>query len=92
MGVGCSGGRVVAQARVVESLAEAQSVLPGEILVSPYTDPGWTALFGRLAGVVTECGGMLAHAAVIARAGRRISAFISCRRLSTARAGWNGIA
>jgi pyruvate,water dikinase len=42
-------------------------VEPGEILVTPFTDPGWTPLFARIAGVVTETGGVLAHAAVISR-------------------------
>jgi phosphoenolpyruvate synthase/pyruvate phosphate dikinase len=67
VGVGCSTGVVEGRARVVANLQEAQAVEAGEILVAPFTDPGWTPLFPRLAGVVTECGGMLAHAAVISR-------------------------
>lgn len=67
VGVGCSSGVATGRARVVANLQEAQAVQPGEILVAPFTDPGWTPLFPRLAGVVTECGGMLAHAAVISR-------------------------
>jgi len=46
---------------------EAQRLLPGDVLVAPFTDPGWTPLFPRLAAVVTETGGLLSHAAVIAR-------------------------
>ena len=41
--------------------------MPGEILVTRFTDPGWTPLFSTIAGVVTETGGVLSHAAVIAR-------------------------
>ena len=40
---------------------------PGEILVVHTTDVGWTPLFCIAAGVVTELGGPLSHAAVVAR-------------------------
>lgn len=40
---------------------------PGGILVCPFTDPGWTPVLDRAAGVVTEAGGLLSHAAVICR-------------------------
>jgi pyruvate,water dikinase len=39
----------------------------GEILVAPFTDPGWTPLFIHAAGVVTEVGGLMTHGAVVAR-------------------------
>ena len=42
-------------------------VHPGDILVCPYTDPGWTPLLRIAAGVVTETGGVLSHAAIVAR-------------------------
>lgn len=66
-GTGCAPGRVLGRARVVGSIEDAQRVEPGEVLVAPFTDPGWTPLFPRLAAVVTETGGLLSHAAVIAR-------------------------
>jgi phosphohistidine swiveling domain-containing protein len=40
---------------------------PGEILVAPSTDPGWTPLFLTAGGLVMEMGGMIAHGAVVAR-------------------------
>jgi pyruvate,water dikinase len=43
------------------------ALLPGEILVVHTTDVGWTPLFLVAAGVVTELGGPLSHAAVVAR-------------------------
>jgi phosphoenolpyruvate synthase/pyruvate phosphate dikinase len=43
------------------------AIEPGDILVCPYTDPAWTPLLGIAAGVVTETGGMLSHAAIVAR-------------------------
>jgi len=66
-GTPCSPGRARGTARVVASVEEAQRLLPGDVLVAPFTDPGWTPLFPRLAAVVTETGGLLSHAAVIAR-------------------------
>jgi len=66
-GTACSPGRVEARARVIRRIEDTHLVQAGEILVTVFTDPGWTPLFARLAGVVTETGGVLAHAAVISR-------------------------
>ena len=40
---------------------------PGEILVAPFTDPGWTPLFVNAGGLVTEVGGLMTHGSVVAR-------------------------
>jgi pyruvate,water dikinase len=40
---------------------------PGEILVCPATDPGWTPLFLAAGGLVMEVGGMMTHGSVVAR-------------------------
>jgi len=66
-GIGCSPGRVTATARVVDGLAGIGRLQPGDILVTRYTDTGWTAKFTLLAGVVTEYGGMLCHSAIVSR-------------------------
>lgn len=66
-GTPCAGGVATGRARVLRSLDEAARVQKGEVLVARFTDPGWTPLFGRIAGVVTETGGVLSHAAVISR-------------------------
>jgi phosphohistidine swiveling domain-containing protein len=62
-----SGGSVTGMARVVRSLAEAQALEPGEILVAETTAPPWTPLFAIAAAVVTDTGGILSHSAVVAR-------------------------
>jgi phosphohistidine swiveling domain-containing protein len=67
LGLGCSSGRVIAPARVIMSLSQMGEIRPGEILVTRFTDPGWTPVLGIVRGVVTEVGGMLSHAAVIGR-------------------------
>jgi pyruvate,water dikinase len=33
----------------------------------PYSDVGWTPLFAKAGGVISESGGLLAHASIIAR-------------------------
>jgi rifampicin phosphotransferase len=40
---------------------------PGEIMVAPSTDPGWTPLFLTASGLVMEMGGAMSHGAVVAR-------------------------
>ena len=40
---------------------------PGEILVCPSTDPGWTPLFLTAGGLVMEIGGLITHGSVVAR-------------------------
>jgi rifampicin phosphotransferase len=65
-GTAASGGVVEGVARVV--LDPAREVLQhGEILVAPFTDPGWTPLFVHAAGLVTEVGGLMTHGSVVAR-------------------------
>src|SRR5205807_3837723 len=53
-------------ARVIRSPAGAR-LEPGEILVAPSTDPGWTPLFLTAGALVMEMGGMMSHGAVVAR-------------------------
>lgn len=66
-GIGCSSGVIEGVVRVINNLSEAQTLQSGEILVTKFTDPGWTPAMARAAAVVTEVGGVLSHAAVIGR-------------------------
>ncbi|MCP3784917.1 phosphoenolpyruvate synthase [Micromonospora sp. A3M-1-15] len=66
VGLPVSGGIVEGRARVILDLAEAD-LAPGDILVTPYTDPSWSPLFVAVEGLVTEVGGLMTHGAVIAR-------------------------
>ncbi|MFY1670734.1 PEP/pyruvate-binding domain-containing protein [Plantactinospora sp. WMMB334] len=65
-GVGAAPGTATGPARVVRDPATAH-VEPGEILVAPTTDPGWTPLFLTAAGLVTETGAPMAHGPTVAR-------------------------
>ena len=60
-------GRVTGPARVITHISEADTIRPGEILVTMSTDIGWSPHFPVLAGVVTELGGLISHGAVVAR-------------------------
>lgn len=66
-GAAGSAGQARGIARVVRSLADAQRLRPGEILVTETTAPAWTPLFATAAAVVTDTGGVLSHCAVVAR-------------------------
>lgn len=66
-GIGASPGTIEAAAFVAHSVEQAAQMPAGQILVCPFTDPGWTPILDRAAGVVTETGGLLSHAAIICR-------------------------
>jgi pyruvate,water dikinase len=57
---------VTGRARVVLEPTGAH-LQPGEVLVAPSTDPGWTPLFLTAGGLVMEMGGANSHGAVVAR-------------------------
>jgi phosphohistidine swiveling domain-containing protein len=66
VGTPASAGTVTGIARVVLEPVGAR-LLPGQILVAPSTDPGWTPLFLTAGGLVMEMGGANSHGAVVAR-------------------------
>lgn len=65
-GAAASPGRVQGPVRVLRE-PDASALCPGDILVVPYADPGWTPMFSRAGALVMEVGGTLCHAAVVAR-------------------------
>jgi pyruvate,water dikinase len=67
VGIAASRGVARGVARVARTAHDAARIERGAILVCPFTDPGWTPVLDRVAGVVTEVGGLLSHAAVICR-------------------------
>jgi phosphohistidine swiveling domain-containing protein len=62
-----SRGVVEGVVRVAHTLAEAAFLQPGEILITPITDIGWTPYFSLIGGLVTDLGSSVSHGAVIAR-------------------------
>jgi rifampicin phosphotransferase len=66
VGMAAAPGTATGRARVILDPAGAH-VEPGEILVAPTTDPGWTPLFMTAGGLVTETGAAMAHGPTVAR-------------------------
>ncbi len=73
-----STGKVEGVVRKISDPDEGDQFLAGEILVTRTTNVGWTPLFGRAAGIVTDIGSPLAHAAIVARE-LKIPAVVGCR-------------
>ena len=66
-GRGGSPGHASGPARIVSGPSDFAQVRDGDVLVCRTTDPAWTLLLRRVAAVVTETGGLLCHAAIVAR-------------------------
>lgn len=66
-GTSASPGVATGRVRVVDSIEQLPEVREGEILVTSNTDPGWTAVFSKIGGLITETGGILSHGAVVSR-------------------------
>lgn len=66
-GVPGSPGRYTGTVRVIRDESEFSRLAPGDVLVCPITTPAWSVLFTQAGAVVTNGGGVLSHAAIIAR-------------------------
>ena len=66
-GTPASPGIAVGPVRIITGLDGFDQFCPGDVLVCRTTSPAWTPLLARATAVVTEIGGMLAHAAIVAR-------------------------
>jgi phosphohistidine swiveling domain-containing protein len=66
-GIPASQGVITGIVRVLSSIDDIPQVRAGEILVVQRTDPGWTPVFSKIGGLVTETGGILSHGAVVSR-------------------------
>lgn len=66
-GAAGSPGTGTGVARVIRSIDKLHEVRAGEVLVCPATSPSWGGIFSKIAGLVTDTGGIMSHAAIIAR-------------------------
>jgi pyruvate,water dikinase len=62
-----SPGVVEGTARVIRDVRDIGDLEEGEILVAPVTSPSWTPVFGKVAAAVSDIGGIMSHAAIVAR-------------------------
>jgi pyruvate,water dikinase len=67
IGVPGSAGVAEGRARVILSPDQLRELEAGEILVAPSTSTSWTPVFGTIAAAVLDSGGMMCHAAIVAR-------------------------
>lgn len=66
-GVPAAAGKASGLVRLISHPNEGGRLKPGEVMVAPSTDPGWTPLFLKAGAVVMETGGFLSHGAIVAR-------------------------
>ena len=66
-GFGVSPGVYEGPARVIRTIQELPDVQQGEILVTPSTGPTFNVILPLIGALVTERGGVLSHAAIVAR-------------------------
>lgn len=66
-GLGACAGTATGIARIIMHPEDASDLEPGEILVAPVTDPGWTPIFTSAEAVVVNVGSSMSHAAIISR-------------------------
>jgi pyruvate, water dikinase len=66
-GYAASPGIVEGTARVLRSVNEIGQIRDGEILVCPVTAPSWAPVFGKIKAAVSDIGGTMSHAAIVAR-------------------------
>ena len=66
-GLAASPGKAEGRARVILHSDQLSEIEKGEILVAPTTATSWTPVFGTIAAAVVDLGGIMCHAAIVAR-------------------------
>ncbi|MHA1458464.1 MAG: PEP-utilizing enzyme, partial [Promethearchaeota archaeon] len=66
-GIPASQGLITGKVHIINTIDQISTVQTDEILVVPRTDPGWTPVFSKIGGLITETGGILSHGAVVSR-------------------------
>ena len=66
-GFAASSGVVEGIARVVKSVDDISRLQKGDILVCQITNPTWAPIFQKIAAAVSDIGGSMSHAAIVAR-------------------------
>ena len=67
VGVAASAGVVEGPARVLHDVNQIGELREGEILVCPVTAPSWAPVFAKIKAAVSDIGGSMSHAAIVAR-------------------------
>jgi len=67
IGTPTSRGNYTGPVRVVRGIRDFDKLQPGDVLVIPFSDVGWTPLFTKAGAVIAESGGILSHSSIVAR-------------------------
>jgi phosphohistidine swiveling domain-containing protein len=67
IGTPTSKGYYTGITRIIRGIQDFPKLSPGDVLVIPYSDAGWTPLFAKAGAVIAESGGILSHSSIIAR-------------------------
>lgn len=67
LGVGASGGTAKGKARIIVDPDKIWKIKKGEILVTEKTNPAFTPAIMKASAIITDVGGYLSHAAIVAR-------------------------
>jgi phosphohistidine swiveling domain-containing protein len=66
-GIPTSGGYFQGFVRVIQTISDFDKMIPGAVLVVPFSDVSWTPLFAKAGAVIAESGGILSHSSIVAR-------------------------
>ncbi|MBE2221829.1 MAG: hypothetical protein IAF02_09825, partial [Anaerolineae bacterium] len=66
-GIPTSGGYFQGLVRIIHTISDFDKMVPGAVLVVPFSDVSWTPLFARAGAVIAESGGILSHSSIVAR-------------------------
>lgn len=82
IGISASLGRRQGIVRVIQGPEDFGRLEPGDVLVARTTTPSWSGLFATAGAVVTDSGGILSHAATVARE-YRVPCVVAARGATT---------
>ncbi len=66
-GLSAAPGTATGSVRILTSPSDGSTLVDGEVLVAPMTNPDWLPTLRRASAIVTDAGGMTCHAAIVAR-------------------------
>lgn len=66
-GTPTSKGFYIGPVKIVKGINDMDKINDGDIIAIPYSDVSWTPLFSKAGAVISESGGILSHASIIAR-------------------------
>jgi pyruvate,water dikinase len=66
-GFAASSGVVEGTARIVKTVQEIDLLQKGDILICRITNPTWAPIFQKISAAVSDIGGSMSHAAIVAR-------------------------